>query len=288
MRALFLLLGILSLIPAGSLQAGTFVRFRTLFGDVEVELLDKERPITVQNFLQYVRDGAYSGMFFHRVVPNFIIQGGGFVNTGLGTTNEHLGQVVTRAPITNEFGIGPLISNAAGTIAMAKTSDPNSATSQFFFNLVDNASSLDATNNSGGFTVFGRVVGGTNALALFNSFDGSRTPRTNYIVNANPAQGGPFGELPVIHYPGDTENIFSILIYCDVTLLDVVVSRQADNSRKITWSSAVNATNVVEYTTNFPPVWTTLTNLVQPAAGVSQAVDPSGDPNRFYRVRTSY
>ena len=288
MRALILVFGILTLIPVRSLQAGTFVRFRTIFGDVEVELLDKERPITVQNFLQYVRDGSYSGMFFHRVVPDFIIQGGGFVNTGLGTTNEHLGQITTRPPITNEFGIGPLISNAAGTIAMAKTSDPNSATSQFFFNLANNAAALDATNNSGGFTVFGRVVGGTNALALFNSFDGSRVPRTNYIVNANPPTGGAFGELPVIHYPGDTEDIFSILIYCDVTLLDVVVSNQADNSRKITWSSAVNATNVVEYTTSFPPVWTTLTNLVRPAAGVSQAVDPAADPNRFYRVRTTY
>ena len=285
MRALILVLGILTLIPLRSLQAGTFVRFRTVFGDVEVELLDKERPITVQNFLQYVRDGAYSGMFFHRVVPNFIIQGGGFVNTAPGTTNEHVGQIATRPPITNEFGIGPLISNATGTIAMAKTADPNSATSQFFFNLANNATSLDSTNNSGGFTVFGRVVGGTNTLALLNTFDGARVPQTNYIVNA----GGALSELPVVHFPPTgAETYFSILVYCDITLLDVQVAKQADSSRKITWSSAVNATNVVEYTTNFPPVWTTLTNLVRPAAGVSQAVDPAGDPNRFYRVRTAY
>lgn len=284
MRALFALSLTLAVLISGTAQAGTFVRFRTILGDVEVELLDKERPITVQNFLQYVRDGAYNGMFFHRMVPDFVMQGGGFVNTGLGTTNEHLGQVPARAPITNEFGIGPLISNAAGTIAMAKTSDPNSATSQFFFNLVNNASSLDLTNNSGGFTVFGRVVGGTNALALFNSFVGQRTPSTNVLVNA----GSPFNELPVTHFPAANENIFSILIYCDITLMNVSVDKQTDGARKISWSSALNATNVVEYTTNFPPVWTTLTNLVRPTSPNSVAIDPSGDPNRFYRVRTAY
>ena len=136
--------------------------------------------------------------------------------------------------------------------------------------------------------MFGRVVSGTNTLTLLNTFDGSRTPRTNYIVNANGAAGGPFGELPVLHFPTDTEDIFTLLIYCDVTLLNVKVARQTDGSRQITWNSVSTATNVVEYTTRFPPVWTPLTNIVRPTATNSVALDPSGEPNRFYRVRATY
>ena len=287
-RAILLSLLTFCLWTSTAVQGGTFVRFRTVFGDTEVELLDQERPITVKNFLQYVRDGAYAGMFFHRMVPNFVIQGGGFVNTAPGTTNSRVGDVPVRASITNEFGIGPLISNVAGTIAMAKTSDPNSATSQFFFNLADNSSSLDSTNNSGGFTVFGRVVGGTNTLALFNSFIANRTPATNVIVNANSPTGGPFGELPVLRFPGAADDIFTLLVYVDVSLMNVQVARQADGARKITWDSALNATNVVEFTSVFPPVWTTLTNVVRPTATNSVVVDSSGDLRRFYRVRTAY
>ncbi len=286
-RALLLSLLTVSLWTSTTVQGGTFVRFRTVFGDTEVELLDQERPITVANFLQYVRDGSYAGMFFHRMVPNFVIQGGGFVNTAPGTTNAHVGAVTTRASITNEFGIGALISNVAGTVSMAKTSDPNSATSQFFFNLADNSAALDSTNNSGGFTVFGRVVGGTNTLTLFNSFVGNRTPQTNIIVNANSPSGGPFGELPVVRFPGPTDDLFTLLIYVDISLMNVQVTHQTDGAQ-ITWDSALNATNVVEFTTVFPPVWTTLTNVVHPTATNSVVLDPSGDPRRFYRVRTAY
>src|SRR5437867_7450284 len=117
-----------------SASAGTVLRFYTSVGDFDVELYDSDKPVTVSNFLYYVSSGGYSNMIMHRVVQNFVIQGGGFVVADLGTTNAYLTtNMVTADPITNEFGVGPFYSNVYGTIAMAKRSDPNSATSQFFF-----------------------------------------------------------------------------------------------------------------------------------------------------------
>src|SRR5271154_5324649 len=148
-----------------SVRAGTLVQFRTAFGDIEVELYDQDKPVTVQNFLNYIQSGRYQNEFAHRLVQNFVVQGGGFA-----LTNNAINAIPTFAPITNEINAGKFYSNVYGTIAMAKTSDPNSATSQFFFNLTNNAASLDSTNNSGGFTVFGHVIAGTNVLNLFNKF----------------------------------------------------------------------------------------------------------------------
>ncbi|KKK67450.1 hypothetical protein LCGC14_2953960, partial [marine sediment metagenome] len=135
-------------------NADTIVRFDTPLGAFNVQLYDTATPITVENFLNYVANGRYNGPFMHRLVMNpglEIIQGGGFM---LGQPVE---DVLTFPPIVNEFD--PLRSNVRGTIAMAKTSDPDSATSQFFFNLGDNSTALDNPLNSGGFTVFGEVIG---------------------------------------------------------------------------------------------------------------------------------
>jgi len=122
----------------------TLVRFSTTLGEFDVELFDDEAPITVENFLGYVQRGAYDDTFVHRNVLDFVIQGGGFYS--------NLIPVPTDPPILNESGI----SNLRGTIAMARLPDPDSATSQWFINVVDNTF-LDTA--SGGYAVFGEVLG---------------------------------------------------------------------------------------------------------------------------------
>ncbi len=146
--------------------ANTLLRMQTDLGGIDIELFDTQAPQTVGNFLNYVTDGDYDGTFIHRSArnpepggPPFVIQGGGYIFNGppgsffSGGTSH----IPTDAPVVNEPD--PVNRpNVRGTLAMAKTSDPNSATSEWFFNLADNAS-LDDPNNSGGFTVFGQVLG---------------------------------------------------------------------------------------------------------------------------------
>lgn len=303
------------LVSLHAVSAGTVVQFRTLFGSVDVELYDVEKPITSANFIRYVADGSYQSMFFHRVVPDFIIQGGGFRAINIGQTNEQAINVQIRPTITNEFGVGPFLPNGPGTIAMAKTSDPNSATSQFFFNLRNNTS-LDATNNAGGFTVFGRVIRGTNVLESWNSFtrfNNTNTP-TNALNLIVDARGGnpfsPYGELPVRKLSTTATGARYVdladLIFVDVTLLNVHVARREDGRAEVRWDPVLGRTNFVEFTTVFPPVWQPLTNLApaelpakvydgpaQPADTAAKSypavvVDPVADPDRFYRVRATY
>ena len=299
-----------NVIGIGVIQAGTPIQFRTIFGDIQVELYDRERPITVSNFLSYVNSGRYDNTFFHRLETGFVIQGGGFTVSDSGTPQATIYDVLTGPTITNEFHVAPFISNSAGTIAMAKTSDPNSASSQFFFNLGNNASSLDDTNNSGGFTVFGHTVGGTNVLAKFNSFVTDFSKWTNMIVDLNPAlvgfDSGPFGEVPLLrlntnyvvintNFPAKGTNLApsvffdtTNLLFVDITTLNVVVTRLPSGSHQIAWVSATDATNFVEFTTKLPPVWQVLTNLVRPLSGTNIVVDKSTDTHRFYRIRAAY
>ena len=130
------------------------VRLSTSLGDIVVELDAAKAPKTVENFLQDVIDKHYDGTVFHRVIGNFMIQGGGF--------GADMQQKATRAPIPLEASNG--LKNDRGTIAMARTSNPNSATSQFFINVVDNAG-LNAPSPDGhGYTVFGKVVAGMDVV----------------------------------------------------------------------------------------------------------------------------
>ncbi|MCO4798679.1 MAG: peptidylprolyl isomerase [Colwelliaceae bacterium] len=127
----------------------TIVEFQTSQGNFKVNLHDETTPKTVENFLNYVIDGDYSNTVVHRVVPNFVVQGGGFYFDG----EMPLSEIDTDAAVINE----PVYSNVRGTIAMAKKGgDSNSATSQWFVNLVDSSANLDLQN--GGFTVFGEVI----------------------------------------------------------------------------------------------------------------------------------
>ena len=129
------------------------IRFETSHGGFTVELFPKEAPLTVENFLRYVDDGFFDGTIFHRIVPGFVIQGGGLTSD--------FSSKKTRAPIGNEAKNG--LKNTRGSLSMARTSDINSATSQFFVNLADNAF-LDNSARDYGYAVFGRVTDGMDVI----------------------------------------------------------------------------------------------------------------------------
>lgn len=171
--AALVLLGLGAAGPAAA--EGPRVRLVTNYGPIVIELDSARAPKTVENFLAYVRSGHYEGTLFHRVMKGFMIQGGGFDN--------QLRQKPTRAPIRNEADNG--LKNTAGTISMARTPDPHSATAQFFINTVDNAM-LDhrgkGNDDDWGYAVFGRVVSGMDTV---RRIEGLRT----YNV-------GPFENVP--------------------------------------------------------------------------------------------
>jgi cyclophilin family peptidyl-prolyl cis-trans isomerase len=131
----------------------SMVRFETSLGTFTIELYDKEAPISVENFLRYVDDKHFDGTIFHRVIPGFVIQGGGLT--------ADMSQKKTRQPIKNEATNG--MKNERGSLSMARTNDINSATSQFFINLVDNAF-LDNSPGNFGYAVFGNVVDGMDTV----------------------------------------------------------------------------------------------------------------------------
>ena len=149
------------------------VRFETSLGGFTLELDAEKAPETVANFLQYVDDGFFDGLIFHRVIPGFMVQGGGL--------DGSMDQKQGRAPIKNEAKNG--LKNDRGTIAMARTNDINSATSQFFINLVDN----DFLNNSPGsygYAVFGKVVDGMDTIdRMAKERTGNRRGHSDVPVN---------------------------------------------------------------------------------------------------------
>ena len=155
------------------LAAQPHVLLTTSLGDVEVELDADKAPLSTQNFLRYVDSGFYNGVQFHRVIPGFMVQTGGFT--------ADMQQKETSAPIRNEATNG--LRNQRGTLAMARTSEVNSATSQFFINLVDN-DFLDNGPRSYGYAVFGKVVKGMEIVDRI-----ARAPTTSHGMHENvPAQ----------------------------------------------------------------------------------------------------
>lgn len=139
--------------PAADAKGPVLVKFVTGDGDIILELNREKAPVTVDNFVQYVKDGHYDGTIFHRVIPGFVAQGGGY-------TVDFV-EKPTREPIENESKNGLL--NLRGTIAMARTSDPHSATAQWFINLVDNPR-LNGADFKWGYAVFGKVVQGMDVV----------------------------------------------------------------------------------------------------------------------------
>jgi cyclophilin family peptidyl-prolyl cis-trans isomerase len=143
------------------------VKFNTSAGDFVIEVYPDKAPKTVENFLQYVREHHYDGTVFHRVINNFMVQGGGF--------DKDMKQKPTRPPVQHE-GVQAYekgLKNEVGTVAMARTMDPNSATSQFYINVANNAF-LDPKPGNPGYTVFGKVVSGMDVV---NSIKGVQTGR---------------------------------------------------------------------------------------------------------------
>ena len=150
-----------------AIPTSNIVKLETSMGDIVIELNRQAAPVTVQNFLGYVEAGFYDGTIFHRVIPGFMIQGGGFT--------EQLDRKKTRDPIINEAKNG--LSNIRGTIAMARTNDPDSATSQFFINHVDNEVLNYIDDNQAGYAVFGKVIEGMDVVDTIASI--KTTTRNN-------------------------------------------------------------------------------------------------------------
>ncbi len=153
--------------PEESTTENPTVILHTNYGAITLELFEDQAPQSVANFIQYARDGHYDGTLFHRVITNFMIQGGGF--------DTDFQQKPTREPIENEADNG--LANERGTLAMARTNDPHSATSQFFINVTDNEFLNHRSTASGqtwGYAVFGRVADGMDVVDAIRAVDTGR------------------------------------------------------------------------------------------------------------------
>lgn len=186
------------------------VQFDTNLGFINVELLEGAAPSgapgTVANFLSYVESGRYTNTFFHRSVPGFVVQTGGFtVNGNQASGFANLGSITTNAPIANEFSATR--SNLKGTLAMAKLgSSPDSATSQFFWNLEDNAANLDTQN--GGFTVFARTL--TPSFTIVEAVAGLTRYNASGFGGFPAEIRGALGELPLLNDSGSAASFATI------------------------------------------------------------------------------
>lgn len=189
----------------------TIVEFQTSQGNVQVNLYDQTTPKTVENFLKYVESGHYTNAVIHRSVTNFIIQGGGYKVD----SSWPLSRLSTNTAVVNE----PIYSNVKGTIAMAKTSAPDSATDQWFFNVTDNSTNLDVQN--AGFTVFGQVIGdGMTVLEQIAQLS---------QCDADGASSQVFDNLPVVNYSAqDCAGQKLLLLDNFVVINQVVIVDAAD------------------------------------------------------------
>ncbi|RKG30272.1 peptidylprolyl isomerase [Acinetobacter tianfuensis] len=142
-----------SAVSIGAWAQNTIVEMKTNMGSIEIELLDDKAPVSVKNFIQYANEGLYNGTIFHRVIPGFMIQGGGM--------DAKMAEKQTRAPIINESSNG--IKNSRGTLAMARKNHPDSASSQFFINTEDN-DFLNKSAMNAGYAVFGKVTKGMDVV----------------------------------------------------------------------------------------------------------------------------
>lgn len=236
-------------------QLLTVVQFDTNLGSYRVALEDTAKPITVTNFLNYVNNDRYVDSFIHRVahIPGVdVVQGGGFrfLNPG------GVAAVEKDAAIQNEPGL----SNVRGTIAMAKTSDPNSATSEWFINVLDNSVALDNPLNSGGFTVFGHVVG--NGMTVVDAI--AALQRVNL--------GSPFSELPVVNYSEGIVN-GTHLVYTAVHVVDDVAPNIAAIANQTARQGLTLALNVPVADGDLPREQFQFTLVSGPAGSSFQSVN---------------
>jgi uncharacterized protein (TIGR03437 family) len=178
---------------------------QVILGDIDITLLASIAPLTVANFQKYATKGAFNNTVFHRSVPGFIIQTGGYILAG----NDFTTKVAQDAPVKNEYNV----SNTRGTVAMAKLgNNPNSATSEFFFNLADNSANLD--NQNGGFTVFARVANAAS-LAVVDRIASQPVPA---FFNS------PWDAMPLFNWRGGTPSASNIMVIQSITSLDAAPS----------------------------------------------------------------
>lgn len=198
------LIAISVLLILNTVSMATVVRFETTVGVIDIEMYEDDAPVTVENFLNYVNRGDYDGTVVHRTDPGFIIQGGGFRFLG----NKRFETVPTDQPIINEAQV----SNTFGTISMARTSNPNSATNQWFFNMANNTV-LNPSNENAGYAVFGQVIRGMESLNIIESL-----LRINFF-DATPS--GSFGEFPLYIYDeGNNPNQSNPILASNVVKID--------------------------------------------------------------------
>jgi cyclophilin family peptidyl-prolyl cis-trans isomerase len=275
---------LISLVLTGTaVFGGTRAQFRTAFGDIEVELYDQDKPVTVQNFIRYVQSGAYQNEFAHRLVPGFVIQGGGFTITNRGTTNSAIATISTFPPIVNEFSVGHRYSNVYGTIAMAKLGgNTNSATSQWFFNLVNNTF-LDANDTNNLFVVFGHVIQGTNILNTFNSFQYyTNTSQTTDIV-LHQYYAPPFDDLPLLR-PALYDTNF---VYLDITLIPSLSIQKTNQSVLLSWPAWATNFNLqaAEIAQGNSGGWTNVAAAVTVTNNIRSVTLPMTGSEHYYRLR---
>lgn len=204
MKRLTVSLGVM-LCLVGTLSAQEIVRFKTNLGDIDVQLLRSSAPLTVENFLQYVRDGDFSNTVIHRAASfsgsaASIVQGGGF--------NTSLQAIRSRSSVRLEYREV----NSRGTLAMARTNNPNSATNQWFFNVTNNTTTLGATNG-GGYAVFGRIINSAG-LAILDRM--AAVPRYNL--------GSGFEELPLQNYSSGTPTASNFIVVTSVSLAEAAAT----------------------------------------------------------------
>jgi cyclophilin family peptidyl-prolyl cis-trans isomerase len=245
-----------------------------------VQLFDHDKPATVENFIHYITSGSYSNTFFDRDVTNFVLQGGDYVSTNR-TTNSLYAPPVSPgtnfpAQVDNEFSVGPLIHNRFGTLAMALASgETNSASSAFFFNLADNSATLDSQD----FTVFGRILSGTNILQYFNTLS---------APNHGIYDG--FSDVPTlpVNYDGTNEPTDASLFYCDfsfqtpppvdTTPPTVSISYPAPDA-DFTNGGSLTATGTASDNVGVAEVYCILTSLTGLTEGESQTNAAVGTSN---------
>lgn len=291
-----LILGWLSGWPSVAIAwANPVAQFRTVFGTIEVELLSRERPATVANFIRYLESGRYDGTFFHRVQSNFLAAAGCYRGINRGTIEANYARVEPYKQIVNETREGTLITNVLGTLSLGQVINAsNRLTSEFFFSL-GTANGQFFTQNQGGYPVFGRIRNGLEVLERLNKFPVLREVRpgaTNVLITISdpdlPEYLFGVSMFPVLLFDPEFEvrDQVETLVYLDITLLNVDV-QAVEGGVKIGWDSAKGRPNVVEFTRVFPPVWETLARVT--GTGDRMNVDDtSGEVRRFHRVRIEY
>ncbi len=214
--------------------AGTVVRMQTTLGAIDIQLYDADAPKTVANFLTYMNSGAYNNSLIHRSVPGFIIQGGGY---GWNNTLGKWAGIAANSSVVNEFS--KTRSNLRGTIAMAKLDNlPDSATSQWFFNLADNSVNLD--NQNKGFTVFGKVIG--NGMQVVDAIAALPVNPSKFI--------SPFDAIPEIP---NANSLYSLVALSSVTLAPQAVTGW--NLLGNSLDQPVNVTSIADDPSTITSVW---------------------------------